>query len=327
MLLEIVHHNVFRYSVPVRESYLEFRLTPVTDASQHLLQRREKMSPARVLRQYPDAWGNTVSYTNILGAYDHIEVTFEHVVETYSCHCRGHGLSVAERNSAVGRTLLYDYLHPTPLTAWSGPFLAFAEPLQSLRRAAVPLAVEELREKLYASFQYQGDVTDTTSTIDDILKLGAGVCQDFAHLMIATARYLGLAARYVSGYVLPADGTPAAASHAWCEVFDPDQGWLGVDPTHNCWAEERYVRLGVGRDFRDVPPNRGIYKGQSQEDMEVRVELRPIAPDELANRARALYTQAHLDSAAMARESRRSSSYVSLTQQALFIQQQQQQQQ
>jgi transglutaminase-like putative cysteine protease len=327
MLLEITHENVFQYGAPVSESFLELRLTPLTDGSQHLLQHRQRVTPAAPMRQYVDALGNTVTYFNHMAPLDRIEVGFDSVVETLPTRCRGTGASPEELASPAMRLQLFDYLRPTALTAPSDLFRSYAAQFRNVNRAAVEETAWQIADTLFRSFRYEGSVTDASSSIDEILTHGAGVCQDFAHLMIALLRDLGIAARYVSGYVLP-EGDPdqPVASHAWCEVFDPSQGWLGIDPTHNCWVEERYVRLGVGRDFRDVPPNRGLYRGLATEEMRVSVRIRPITSDDLTQRVRTLYGQPARPQTPGTRSARKAVA-VSLAQQSLFAQQQQQQQQ
>jgi transglutaminase-like putative cysteine protease len=290
MLLELTHQTTFDYSEPAAESYMEFRLTPLTDGSQHLLQHRPRVTPNRTVRQYVDARGNTVSYVNLLAPQERIEVSFDSVVETYPTRVRAPEFPFHAAGSPHGRLHLYDYLCPTDLTRPTEAFLEFARQFEPLRGAPPAEAAEEIRRTIYRGFRYEKNLTDVSSTIDDVLGHRGGVCQDFAHLMIAAGRHLELAVRYVSGYVLPEEGE-AASSHAWCEVFDPAQGWLGLDPTHDAWTEERYVRLGVGRDYQDVPPSRGLYRGPAAETVTVSVRLAPITPDHLAQRARTFVAQ------------------------------------
>jgi transglutaminase-like putative cysteine protease len=289
MLFEITHETVFDYTRPVGESYMEFRLTPLTDASQHLLQHRQRVTPSRHLRQYVDALGNTVSYFNLLSPQTRIEVSFDSVVETYPNRPRGSG-GAADGTGGAMRLLMYDSMRPTSLTGWGPEFMAFAGPLEGLRGSGTDHIAATLSELIHNSFRYEGEVTSAFSPIEDLLRAGAGVCQDFSHLMLATCRFLGVPARYVSGYVATdSTGGEAQASHAWCEVYDGERGWRGIDPTHNRWVGEQYVRLGIGRDYQDVPPNRGIFRGESKETMQVRVHLRPLTPEQVETRARALY--------------------------------------
>jgi transglutaminase-like putative cysteine protease len=272
-----------------------------------------------------DAFGNTVSYFNVVGAADRIEVGFESVVETYPTNYRGEGLPHSGATSAPARLMLHDFLQETPLTLWCSRFMAFGPQFQHLRNSPVEPAVVEVADLIYNSFIYEGEVTTASSPIAEVLEHGRGVCQDFSHLMLATCRWLGFPARYVSGYILPEDEAPVSASHAWLEVFDPGRGWLGVDPTHNTLCSDRHVRLGVGRDFRDVPPNRGVYRGAAVESMEVKVNLRPMRSEELVSRARAAYRP--VPSAQPPPRKVRPPALVTLLQQAEHQRQQQQQQQ
>ena len=124
--------------------------------------------------------------------------------------------------------------------------------------------------------------TSASSPIDDILESEEGVCQDFAHVMIAIARSWGVPARYVSGYLYvtgqSGEQAPAAGSHAWVEYWSPGLGWTGFDPTNHCLADERHIRVAVGRDYHDVAPVRGVLQGGSEPrlEVEVRVESVPV---------------------------------------------------
>ncbi|HET6972120.1 MAG TPA: transglutaminase family protein, partial [Phenylobacterium sp.] len=139
-------------------------------------------------------------------------------------------------------------------------------------------AVRELSKLIYDSFGYEAGVTRADSPIDDVLKAKKGVCQDFAHLMIAICRSWGLPARYVSGYLFTdrkhGDRSDPDATHAWVEVFLPSLRWIGLDPTNNSEAGERHIICAVGRDYSDVPPSRGVYKGDADSQLAVGVSVR-----------------------------------------------------
>ncbi len=318
MLLEITHDTLFEYSQPVSESYMEFRLTPLTDSSQHLLQHRQRVTPAARVRQYLDAWGNTVSYFNVIAPQERLEVGFSSLVETHPTPYRGPGLPGEDCSAPATRALLYDFLQPTPLTPVSAELLAFVQPMEGLRSAPVAEAAAAVRETIHSSFRYEGGVTTVFSPVTDLLRHGSGVCQDFAHLMLAACRTLGFPTRYVSGYVV--DDAQTVASHAWVELFDPQRGWFGMDPTHNEWVDEQHVRLGVGRDYRDVPPNRGLFRGQAEVTVEVRVGIAPVERSELEARSRTLYAPER-PVAARARSARRPAPVASLQQMAAAQQQ------
>lgn len=326
MLLELIHETAFEYSEPVSEAYMEFRLTPVSDSQQRVLQHRRRVTPHRTLSDYSDAYGNAVSYFNLMEPHTHVGVRFESVVETCQVPFRGEAVGRDALDSPAARVMLHDFLRPTPLTEWCQAFREFVPRFEGLRGKPVGEVADAVCQDLYRSFRYEGEVTSVQSPVSDILRHGGGVCQDFAHLMIATCRYLGYPTRYASGYVLPDDGQDATASHAWVELYDPDRGWFGIDPTHNQRVGERYIYLGVGRDFRDVPPNRGIFRGHALETMHVRVHLQPITPDDLGRRAREVYKQPRVVPTPPARQTRKPER-MTLMEQVQTAQQQQQQQQ
>lgn len=317
MLFELKHETLFEYSAPVTESYMEFRLSPVTDSCQRVLQHRCHVSPNRVVRHHLDHLGNTVTTFNILSAQDRIAVTFESLVETFK------GL---RRTGPLTGLLLHDSLSESARTKWSPEFLDYVRQFEALRGDVRDAAVAEIRQAIHHGFRYDTDATHSGSTINDLLKAQAGVCQDFSHLMIAVCRHLGIPSRYVSGYVLTdSAATGAAASHAWMEYHD-GENWCGVDPTHNVWVEEKHVRLGVGRDYDDVAPNRGVYRGASEEQVTVAVHLRAITPDELEQSSRRLFASSQVKGFAT-RQIRRPSAATILQQVSAAQQQQQQQQQ
>jgi transglutaminase-like putative cysteine protease len=124
---------------------------------------------------------------------------------------------------------------------------------------------------------YERGATDVQTRADEVLALGRGVCQDFAHVLLAACRCVGIPARYVSGYLYdPTVEGDNAASHAWVDVFDDAYGWVALDPTHDREQTEGYVRVAVGRDYADVPPTRGVFKGSATETLDVRVSLQAL---------------------------------------------------
>ncbi|HPG11325.1 MAG TPA: transglutaminase family protein [Chitinophagaceae bacterium] len=134
---------------------------------------------------------------------------------------------------------------------------------------------QALSEYIYKNFEYKKGVTSIETKVDEILKLKAGVCQDFAHLMLLMLRIIRIPARYVSGYICPKNHElrGEGATHAWVEAFLPFYGWLGLDPTNNCIVSDRHVRLAVGRNFSDCTPVKGTYKGSSEHTLEVSVSI------------------------------------------------------
>jgi transglutaminase-like putative cysteine protease len=150
--------------------------------------------------------------------------------------------------------------------------------------------VQATSDLIHEKFRYVKGATHVHSSIRDSLSLGAGVCQDFAHLMLAVVRRRGLPARYVSGYLVPKNAAePGAkleeviggqASHAWVEVYMPETGWVAFDPTLGKPVELRHVRVAYGRDYGDAAPMRGVYRGESGQRLSVDVRVRPALDNE-----------------------------------------------
>ncbi|WP_443943711.1 circularly permuted type 2 ATP-grasp protein [Pedobacter sp. AW1-32] len=179
---------------------------------------------------------------------------------------------------------------------------------------------------VFQNFEYVKGITAVDTTIDEILALKAGVCQDFAHILTAMLRLMGIPARYVSGYICPNKNgmRGEGATHAWAEAFLPDYGWLGLDPTNNCIANENYVRLAVGRNFADCSPVKGVYKGSFEHVMEVNVSVGYTEDDVQENDQYFKPTEIkYTKPSALTTTSRRQNSY----QQYMEAMQQQQQQQ
>lgn len=136
--------------------------------------------------------------------------------------------------------------------------------------------VRSMMQFVYREFEYASQVTSVSTTVPEVLRLRRGVCQDFAHVLIGLCRSVGIPARYVSGYIVGSyRGT--GASHAWVEAFTRTHGWRGFDPTNNLVASEQHVKMAVGRDYRDVAPNRGTFRGNAAESISVSVETAALS--------------------------------------------------
>ena len=137
-------------------------------------------------------------------------------------------------------------------------------------------AAVQVMRFIHAEFEYQPKVTSVHTGLAEVLEKRSGVCQDFTHVMLGMCRSLKIPARYVSGYLYngPTDELEGSqASHAWCEVFVPDHGWLALDPTNDQQADERYIRVAVGRDYSDIVPVQGTYRGSAAKAMTVEVKV------------------------------------------------------
>jgi transglutaminase-like putative cysteine protease len=267
MKLAIEHQTIFTYDQPVRESVGELRLCPRDEADQRCLSFQLTTEPHTVINLIVDRFGNAVHAYSVLPAHNRLVVTATSLVET----------SQSPLIAAPSLTLLEqrDFLSASPYVPGDAELAAFAR-TQAPAGAGAEATALALSAAIYEQFEYQPGSTDISTTAAAVLAGRRGVCQDFAHLLIALCRSLGLPARYVSGYLYDAKLRPNAivASHAWIEVFLEDRGWLGLDPTHNRPAGPDYVRAAIGRDYADATPARGVFQGRARESLEVRVRVR-----------------------------------------------------
>lgn len=271
MRLQVEHAFAFQYDGYISESFLELRVQPKTTASQTVAAFELAVGPpARVFR-YRDWNDNLTHHFTITKYHDRIEVAARSLVET-----RAAGPAIASLHDLPPRDGL-----PHPLL----DFLTFDGPVRltpALRAAhdaagagvGAPLGeqVLGLGAHIHRRFEYRRDVTRYDSTTEEFLTIGGGVCQDFAHLMLAFLRLRGIPCRYVSGYLHVERRTrEPSQSHAWIEFYTPGVGWVPFDPTHNREVDERYVVVGHGRHYDDVPPNKGIYRGAATETLRAEV--------------------------------------------------------
>jgi transglutaminase-like putative cysteine protease len=262
-----VHTTRYRYSGPIAETVMEVRLRPMDGNGQRCLDFQLEISSGIEPRAYLDGYGNSVHYFNLVRPHTSLTVTSRSMVETGG-----------EPDADPGEDLVHDFLRfRSPVKDVPGiRELASRHPIADLSSgSAVEQALDELTLAISREFAYDRAVTNVYSSVDEVLAVRAGVCQDFAHLFIAVARTMGVAARYVSGYIHAQDAA-TTASHAWAEAWVPGRGWVGYDATHPVRAAEHHVRLAVGRDYTDAAPTRGIYIGSATGSMEVRVRTREL---------------------------------------------------
>jgi transglutaminase-like putative cysteine protease len=284
MFYTIQHVTHFRYDNPIVESLMEVRLKPRTEDQQRCLSFKLAVQPNAHVFTYQEYPGNTVHHFNIPSRHSQLYIQTESVVEVDPFPPLPAALTPdawAEGDQLVAVGDFWEYLlsshytHPTPL------MYQFAQEI-GLKRRADPLTVlKDFNEQIYRTFDYVPRSTRVDSPIDETLTHRKGVCQDFTHIMLALVRsVLHLPGRYVSGYLFhqkrnghDPDRSDAAASHAWVEVLLPDLGWVGFDPTNNLIAGERHIRVAVGRDYADVSPTRGFFKGSARSELSVDVHV------------------------------------------------------
>jgi transglutaminase-like putative cysteine protease len=267
MRLRIEHQTTFTYEEPISEAYTEMRLKPSDAGGQTCLSFSLHTEPRGTVLQYTDRYGNDVRHFDVLPQHKRLSVVAVSEV-----------LTPAELRDTIGALNpldTYDYLAPTRYAPHTHEMSQFAAP-NVVQGNTFATAMNVMRAIFY-SMKYEPGTTNVHTSSQEVLQLQAGVCQDFAHLMLSMCRSHNIPARYVSGYLYgPSSTADNAASHAWVDVFIEGKGWISLDPTHNCPQTEKYVRIGIGRDYADVPPTRGTYKGTAEEKLDVKVSVREL---------------------------------------------------
>jgi transglutaminase-like putative cysteine protease len=263
---------------------MELWVQPQKSARQRLLNFDIELEPVAQLFSYADSFGNPVYHFDCPQPHDQLTIRSRAIVETESDEPLPEALDLGEWDRLKSEFVqgdCFDFLRPHGFAVATPMLEHFIESyeLNRLKRADPLTAVRGLCQTIYDAFEYEQGVTRADSPIDTTLEAGRGVCQDFAHIMLAICRGWGVPARYVSGYLLTDreqqhDRSDPDATHAWVEVFLPSLRWVGLDPTNNSPAGERHVIVAVGRDYGDVPPSRGVFKGDAESELAVGVSVR-----------------------------------------------------
>jgi len=309
----VQHETHYAYTAPVSQSWQLARLTPRMLPWQRLLSHSVQIDPpADERRDELDSFGNMVTHFGLHGAHRMLRVRMECLVEV-SARPAVVGAPTMGQSQSMGSMTQSQSLLPTPPVmplSWEAvrdairrepqqddlipasmceptPLVPLSEgarqyAIKSLVRGRAWLeAVTDLMQRIHEDFEFQPGATTVSTSVDEVLYQRSGVCQDFAHLMLACLRGWGLPARYVSGYLLtdPPPGMPRLmgvdASHAWVAAYSPQHGWVEFDPTNNQLADARYITLTWGADFADVVPLRGVIFGGGDQRMDVRVSVMP----------------------------------------------------
>ena len=274
---EIQHITRYIYESPVRDSANQIILFPIKDEYQDVLKQELTITGNPVVDTHIDYYGNEV------GSFTYSE---PHWVLTINSKI---SVSTKHRDLPVSDIFPAHQWEDLKRLQFMVPYIDFLkqEYFEGLYELKTIVDNEKLNDDtpyevalrfcqyVYDNFEYIKGVTTVETTLDEIWKLKAGVCQDFAHLLMEMLRMVKIPARYVSGYICTGRNgmRGEGATHAWAEAYIPDYGWLGIDPTNNCIANETHVRLAVGRNFSDCSPVKGVYKGSSNHKLEVAVSV------------------------------------------------------
>jgi transglutaminase-like putative cysteine protease len=282
MFYAIRHVTRFRYDHPVRETVMQLIMQPKSEGGQRVTSFQIVTKPRANLQAYTDHFGNAIYHFSVPGAHQELTIEADATLEVGPLASAPEWVEPdiwAALDADELKAEHFDMLRPTRLTHPCGPLDAFLAE-RNLTRSGDPMtALRRLSKAIYDGFTYQPSVTDVDSPIDTALERRQGVCQDFAHIMLTVARSWGIPARYVSGYIYTrrdtGDRSDPEATHAWIEAYLPGLGWTGFDPTNNVAVNERHIRVAIGRDYHDVPPTRGVFKGIANSELSVAVTVSP----------------------------------------------------
>jgi transglutaminase-like putative cysteine protease len=287
MFYSIRHLTRFRYSSPVSESTMELRMQPRSEGLQRCLTFQVTVTPRTRIQTYRDYLGNSVHHFDVPSAHRHLMIVAEATVDV----APPPPLAPSLENDAWGQLDaqlasgdFWEMLTTSQFAQWTESMETFAAgmgvPDAPAARLRDPLKLlMELNSSIFGAISYVPKSTRVDSPVDDALRNRQGVCQDYSHIMLALVRRLGIPCRYVSGYLFHKSGdrlrSTEGATHAWVETYLPGLGWTGFDPTNNIMAGEHHVRTAVGRDYADVPPARGVFKGDASSELTVAVRVAP----------------------------------------------------
>lgn len=277
--LRVVHHTGYRYPKGVGTSHNEARMTPRSNREQLVVASNLEISPTAWTYSFRDYWGTQVTAFEISAPHDRLTVVATSTVEVGDRRATGDRISWEQLAEPELAETMVEMLQvsghvepPEQLRGIAG---------EILRTAASPAeAVHGLVGAIRDRVAYVPGSTEVHTRAAEVWQAGAGVCQDLVHLGLGALRSIGIPARYVSGYVMPTRSpevgqTHTGESHAWLQYWDGS--WVGLDPTNDAPPGDFHIELGVGRDYFDVPPLKGIYSGSSESDMFVGVEVTVLA--------------------------------------------------
>ena len=282
MFYQIRHLTKYRYTCPVSESVAETRLHPRSDGNQRCLTFHLSVSPRCRVFSYRDHLGNNIHHFDIPSVHSQLIVIAESLLDLQHAGPIPAALGEdawSELDSMVSNGDYWEMLLPSE---FAKPATGLEELVKALdvRRRDDPLSVlHQINKGIFDWFDYVPKSTKVDSPIDLALRSRKGVCQDFAHIMITLVRSMGIPCRYVSGYLYHGnedrDRSIEGATHAWVEALLPHLGWVGFDPTNNLIEGDRHIRTAIGRDYADVPPTKGVYRGKTTSELSVAVQVSP----------------------------------------------------
>jgi transglutaminase-like putative cysteine protease len=284
MMLRATHTTTYLYSDPVSICHTEVHLAPRGDRNQHVLEHSLSVDPMPdMMFGHKDYFGNDAIYFSLHEPHLTLTIAAESVIEIAEAVPLEPALTPAWeqaqgqewRNADFHALKAYQFVFESPRILLGPEFAEYAMPSFAAERPLLEAALD-LCHRIYSEFHYDKEATTIGTPVTELLARRRGVCQDFAHFMIACLRSMGLAARYVSGYLRSGGGIGSEASHAWVSVFCPGFGWLDLDPTNDTLVNGNHVTLAWGRDYSDVAPVHGVALGGGEQVIKVAVKVKAV---------------------------------------------------
>jgi len=293
MFYAIRHFTSYRYSRSVWQSMMEVRMHPRSEGNQRCFVFQLSVNPRARIFGYTDSYGNLVHHFDLPPRHGQLTIISDALVDVDVQPSIPEIMEYQqwqELEDLIEKKDYWEMLMPSHFARSSPELEQLAGEIGATeRKGRSPLAfLQDIASGVHRSFSYVKKSTAVNSPIEDALRSRQGVCQDFAHIMIALVRNARIPCRYVSGYLYEGgeNAHPSAdgATHAWVEALLPRIGWIGFDPTTNLGAGEKHIRTAIGRDYADVPPTMGMMKGKADTELQVRVRVTPsqavLPPDE-----------------------------------------------
>ena len=275
-IFKIVHITKYQYNWPIKESINEIRLFPHNFENQDVLQYELHIT------NNPDVEISKDYYGNRVGNFNNLEAHSEMTIESRMSVRVNHSLKIPEIDLTTVADLEIEKQKSVLLLRLSYPetiqkqnkINAILKKIDCSDKPVIEIA-QKCNQYIYENFTYTKGITNIETTVDEILAMKKGVCQDFAHVLLQLLRTVGIPSRYVSGYICPNESglRGEGATHAWVEIYTPTQGWLGLDPTNNIWTMDNHIRLSVGKNFYDCTPVKGTFKGLARQTLSVSVSV------------------------------------------------------
>ncbi|MFC0471140.1 transglutaminase family protein [Halalkalibacter kiskunsagensis] len=281
MKYEVLQSTHYQYSSPIRQSINQSIFKPLSSENQKVLSYEQTITPEAYCSEHNDYWGNDVVTFYIWAPHDQLHVQTRSVIEL------NHRCSFVNMTDEVEEVMesnqfkqdFAEFLMQTNYTTLSTEALHMIS--ETLNRNAVNryVFIERLNSYIYENFSYMPGTTDVKTIAAEAFDKKTGVCQDFTHMMLSVCRHEGIPARYVSGYIYSGEEVAMrgdSVTHAWVEVYFPNHGWVGFDPTNNMLALDHHICVATGRDYADVSPLKGVYYGVAEQEMNVSISVKAM---------------------------------------------------